>query len=104
MHILRLLGADSQGGESKDSLVQRILLFQPQEWKPEKKVDRTPVEAVSARALHEILRPYILRGLRVKVKGNTWQISIDNRKDSGSMQMPLAAIERCAKYLMPKDK
>lgn len=95
------MGADSQSGESKDSIINRILLFQKQEWTPEKRIVREPVKPVTEIELHKALKPYLLRGLKLKIKDNCWNITIDKRKDSGTLAMPLAAIERCAKHLMP---
>lgn len=102
-HIIRRLGGDSPATEGKESLVSRILLFQPQEWKPEKLKVRVPIEPVSREELERALLPYIQRGLRVTSDDSSWYMEVADRKDSGSLKMPLAVIVRTAQYLMPRD-
>lgn len=103
INMLRLMGADSQPGESRESIINRILLFQPQNFKPDKKIERTPVKPVSEGELHKVLRPYLLRGMKLKVKDGCWFAGMDRRKDSGTLSMPITAIERAVKYLMPES-
>lgn len=102
VHMLRLMGADSRAGETKESIINRILMFQKQKWEPEVKIERKPVVPVVESELHNALAPYIQRGLKLKIKDGSWFITIEKRKDSGTLSMPLEAIVRCAKYLMPK--
>ena len=101
-HIIRRLGGDSPSAEGRESLVSRILMFTPQKWQPDVKIERQTVAPVVESELHTALEPYIKRGMKLKIKDNCWFISIEKRKDSGTLSMPLEAITRCAKYLMPK--
>ena len=103
-HIIRRLGGDSPNTEGKESLVNRIMLFAPQKWKPEVKIKRSPVKWVDEAELRALLKPYLLRGMILEIKNYCWYIKIDSRTDSGSMAMPIAVIERCAKYLMPPNR
>lgn len=104
VYKLRLLGADSQGGESKESMVSRLLMFTPPpkfDTKPPSR--KAPVKALEEREIEDVLRPYVLRGLRWEVRGGSWYMSIKNRNDSGTLCMPLGGVERCARYVMGKD-
>ena len=102
-HMIRRLGGDSPNTEGKDSLVSRILMFQPQKWEQEKPKTKIPVIPVTEQDLFQTLKPYILRGLKLHVDDGSWYATIKDRKDSGSLCMPLATIERSVRYLMPKD-
>jgi hypothetical protein len=102
VHQLRMMGADSPRGESKESIINRILLFQKQEWKPDVKIDRTPIEPVTEGELFRVLKSYIHRGLKLKVKDGCWFAQFEKRKDSGTMSMPVEAIHRAVKYLLPE--
>ena len=103
VHMLRLMGADSPAGEGRDSIINRILMFQRQKWGAEKPRPKIVIEPVTKEVLTEKLMPYILRGVLMEVKDGCWFVEIGDRKDSGSLCMPLSAIERVVKYLMPKD-
>ena len=98
--LIRSLGADSQPGESKESLIHRILMFAPQKFKEEVKVEKKTLKPVVPEELTSRLLPLINEGLHVSFESNTWLLSYDNRQDSGNLAMPINAIERCAKYLM----
>ena len=101
VHMLRLLGADSPQGESKESIISRILLFQKQKWGPEPKKERKTTPSLTEEEIETLLAAYIERGAEVKVNNNCWHVRIGNREDSGSLSMPADAIERTVKYLMP---
>jgi hypothetical protein len=102
VHQLRMLGADSQRGESKESIINRILLFQKQEFRPDVKIERIPVIPVTEEELFRVSKPYMLRGLKLDIRDGSWFAECEKRKDSGTLSMPLAAIERAVKYLMPE--
>ena len=111
VHMLRLLGADSQGGESKESLVNKLLLWQKQEFKPDVKPVRSPIEPLTEPQLAEALKPYLLEGMTLVVtppdamnRGGSWTIAWGaKRRDSGTLMQPIHNVVRCAGYLRPKD-
>ena len=101
--ILRLLGADSQGGESQESLINRILLFEPQTWKPDVKPVRRPVAALTEEQLTNALAKQLADGMTLEVRDGSWYITWgENRRDSGSLMQPIANVLRCAGYLRPR--
>lgn len=100
--IIRSLGADSPLTETKDSLIHRILLFAPQKFKEQAKIERKPLEPVKPDELTVRLLPLLNDGLMLTCEEQNWFITYEGRQDSGNMSMPIEAIERCAKYLMRK--
>ena len=102
--VIRLLGADSPSNETRESLINRILLFQPQSFKEQPKIHHEPVKPLTEEMLREKLRPYFLRGLLLEVKDGSWFVEVGDRKDSGSMCMPMGQVERTIRYLMPEGK
>lgn len=103
VNILRMLGADSQGNESKDSLVNRILLFQPQDFKPDVKPVKKPIIALTEEQLRTALVEQIADGMTLAVRDGSWYISWGAaRHDSGTLMQPITNVLRCAGYLKPR--
>lgn len=100
IQMLRLMGADAGSNETKESIINRILLFQRQEFKKEEPKDIKPVDPVKPEELTVRLLPLINDGLSISYEGQLWNMAYDGRQDSGNLAMPIEAIERCAKYLM----
>lgn len=100
IQMLRMMGADSQPGESTESIINRLLLFQKQEWKEDKKPVKAEIKPVEPSELTAALLPYLNMGMVLKIEDNAWEVSFENRKDSGNLMMPLTSIVRCAQYLM----
>ena len=100
VQMLRMMGADAGANETKESIIQRILLFQRQEFREDKKPVKAEIKPVEAKELTSRLLPYLNGGMKLKIEDNTWEISFEDRKDSGTLSMPIEAIVRCAKYLM----
>jgi hypothetical protein len=98
--IIRQMGADSPANETKDSLIHRILLFAPQKQNVLVKPKLEDAVPLTEQELTVALLPYLNQGLSIKYQDGTWEISYENRADSGTMAMPLKAVVRCAQYLM----
>jgi hypothetical protein len=104
VHMLRLLGADSQGGESKESLVNKILLWQKQEFKPDVKPVRKPIEPLTEARLAEALKLFLLEGMTLSVADGCWNIAWGRKcRDSGTLMQPIHNVVRCAQYLKPRN-
>lgn len=103
VHVIRRLGADSQLGESRESLINRIWQFAPRDFKQEIKIERKPVKPLTEQELREALKVHLLAGMTLEVADGGWVIEWPGgRRDSGTCSMPASVIERCARYIKPK--
>ena len=100
--IIRSLGADSPPTETKESLINRILLFAPQKFREQERIERKALKPITEEELTVRLLPLINDGLHVSVTGKNWFMRHEGREDSGNLSMPIESIERCDKYLMRK--
>lgn len=99
--MIRQLGADSQPGETKESIINRILLFKPpQKWGEDEPAKREVIDALPTEEIMEVLSAHIERGLKVEVIDGCWHMTYKGRTDSGTMAMQPWLMKRCADILM----
>lgn len=128
-HLALQMGTDpSQPSETKEALIERLLVVNSLQPEQEKKPEDAPTEPETPKAVFctikqvkDAVNPFILRGMkvfydketncwlfRVKLKSynirdaNTGEIRVVERwrDDSGTLNQPLATIRRCASVLM----
>ncbi len=62
---------------------------------------RPPAKACKQTELHELLQPFIERGLHVSYPDvETWEMTYKGRQDSGTMRQPPRNVLKCAERLM----
>lgn len=129
-HLILSIGGDpSQPNETKDQLIERILLVaakQPEAEPGEKDDMAKGIEQTPENSIEEVLKavnPHILRGMKVyhDKDNNSWMFQLKlkpamirnsntgemtqverHKHDSGTLNQPLVTIKRCADVLMQK--
>lgn len=120
------MGANPQPSETKEILIDRLLLLAAQEPLPKepeqaKETTKPVSESCTIEQVKEAVGPFILRGMKVfyDKESNSWlfRVQIKSytvrdtnsgevrvmerwRDDSGTLNQPLSTIKRCASILM----